>query len=83
MPLYIKNSDITSVTWDIEPETYLGGESSPDEIANYVIDNAKCGSIILLHSMYKAGDTLTAIKKIAMTLKAEGYTFCTVEELIK
>lgn len=83
LPLYLQNSKMISVTCDIEPETYLGYGASPDEIANNVTDNVKSGSIILLHPMYKAENTLAATKKIVMTLKAEGYTFCTVEELLK
>lgn len=83
LPLYLQNSNITSVTCDIEPETYLGYDASPDEITNYVIDNVKSGSIILLHPMYKPENILVALEKIVMTLKAEGYTFCTVEELLK
>lgn len=83
LPLYLQNSDITSVTCDIEPETYLGYDASPDELAKNVTDNIKSGSIILLHPMYKTENTLAAIEKIVPTLKAEGYTFCTVEELLK
>jgi len=83
LPLYLQKSDITSVTWDIEPETDLGYGASPDEIAKYVIDNVKSGSIVLLHPMYKSENTLKAIEKIVVTLKADGYKFCTVEELLK
>lgn len=83
LPLYLKNSNITSVTCDIEPETYLGYDASPDELANYVIDNVKSGSIILFHPMYNAENTLAAIEKAVIALKAEGYTFCTIEELLK
>lgn len=83
LPLYLKNSNITSVTCDIEPETYLGYGAPPDDIANNVTDNVKSGSIILLHPMYKTENTLAAIEKIVTTLRADGYTFCTVEELLK
>ena len=82
LPLYLQNSNITSVTWDLEPETELGYDASPDEIADYVVKNVKSGSIILLHPMYKSENTLKAIEKIVVELKAEGYTFCTVEELL-
>lgn len=50
---------------------------------NNVIENVKSGSIILLHPMYKSENTLIAIEQIVMALKAKGYTFCTVEELLK
>lgn len=83
LPLYLQNSNITAVTCDIEPETYLGFGASPDELANNVNDNIKSGSIILLHPMYKAENALVAVKKIVTTLRAKGYTFCTVEELLK
>lgn len=83
LPFYLQNSNITTVTWDIEPETYLGYDASADELADNVIDNVKSGSIILLHPMHNAKNTLPAIEKIVTTLKEEGYTFCTVEELLK
>lgn len=82
LPLYLHNSNITSVTWDIEPETELGYSSSADQLADNVIKNVKNGSIILLHPMYNTENTLPAIEKIVITLKEEGYTFCTVEELL-
>lgn len=83
LPLYLQNAKMTSVTCDIEPETYLGFDASSEELSNNVTNNVKSGSIILLHPMYKAENSLATIEKIVKTLKAEGYTFCTVEELLK
>lgn len=49
---------------------------------NYVKQNIKPGSIILLHPMYDdTGKELQTIEGILKALSDEGYTFVTVNEL--
>ncbi|MHB1153791.1 MAG: polysaccharide deacetylase family protein [Eubacteriales bacterium] len=82
LPLYLQNNNIKTILCSVEPETVLGNNASPDEIADYVIHNTENGSIILMHPMYNPETVLPAIRKAVTELKKEGYTFCTVEELI-
>ena len=71
---------MTTIMWSIEPETILGYDSSPDAIAQYVIDNVESGSIILLHPMHNAENVLATLDIFVPELQAQGYTFCTVAD---
>ena len=82
LPLYLKNNERKTIMADIEPETALGFKAKPEAVADYVITNVKSGSIILLHPMYNPEEVLPALNLIVPELKRQGYTFCTVEELI-
>ncbi len=82
LPLYLQNNIMKTILCSVEPETVLGNNASPDEIADYVIHNTENGSIILMHPMYNPETVLPAIRKAVTELKKDGYTFCTVEELI-
>jgi peptidoglycan-N-acetylglucosamine deacetylase len=65
--------------WSLEPDTYF---TSTDEKVNYVVENIKPGSIILLHPMYdQTGGEIQAIEGILRELTEEGYKFVTVDEL--
>lgn len=83
LPYYLHRHGRTTVMWDLEPNTIPEVNAGAENIARYVVDNARPGSIILLHVMYDAeGNSIGAIKGIAEGLKAEGYRFVTVSELI-
>ena len=83
LPYYLNNKNITTVTWDVEPETYLDKNASASDISEYVVQNTKPGSIILLHVMFKSRvNSLAAIPLIVQQLKDKGYRFVTVSELI-
>ena len=65
--------------WSLEPDTYY---TSADEKVNYVVENSKPGSIILLHPMYdQTGAEIQVIEDILRELTKEGYKFVTVDEL--
>lgn len=84
LPYYLYQKNITSVTWNIEPESYPEIAQDSDAIAQHVIDKVRPGSIILLHVMFKSREpSMAAVPKIVQTLKAQGYTFVTVNELLK
>ena len=54
-----------------------------DKIAEHVLSRARPGSIIILHVMYRSrGESLKAVEKIVEGLKARGYGFKTVSELL-
>jgi peptidoglycan-N-acetylglucosamine deacetylase len=84
LPYYLKKNNMKTIMWDIEPESYSEVTKSPEKMIEYVVNNAKPGSIILLHPMYKSGDnTVASLKWIIQGLKAKGYSFKTVNELLK
>ncbi|MCK8125078.1 polysaccharide deacetylase family protein [Pseudoalteromonas sp. 2CM39R] len=83
LPYYLNNNNITTVTWDVEPETYLDKNASASDISDYVVQNTKPGSIILLHVMFKSrSNSMAAVPLIVQQLKDKGYRFVTVSELI-
>jgi len=66
------------IQWDVDSLDWK--EGSAEEIANRVFDRVKNGSILLFHN--DAENTPAALKVLLPRLKADGYTFCTVSELI-
>lgn len=84
LPWYLQKTGRTSVTWDIEPETWPDVAKSAQTIAEHVIENARPGSIILLHVMYDSREeSRKALPSIINGLKEQGYTFVTVSDLIE
>ncbi len=88
LPYYLNKHNIKTITWDIEPDTYinqsLSSEKKADFIVNYTVENTKPGSIILLHPFCKSCvSDREAIEPIIKELKKKGYTFVTVSELLK
>lgn len=81
LPYYLSKKDTVTVMWSMEPETVLGFDATAEEIAQYVIDNVKSGSVILLHPMYNPDNILPALDIIVPELKKQGYTFCTIPQL--
>ena len=84
LPYYLKQKGITSVTWDVEPETFIDEEDTSEKIALRALEQVKPGSIISLHIMYEEfGASMGALPIIIRKLKKQGYRFVTVSELIK
>lgn len=81
LPYYLSQIGMTTIMWSIEPETDLGYDASPDDIAQYVIDNVENGSIILFHPMYNAENVLAALNIIVSELQKQRYMFCTVSDI--
>jgi chitin deacetylase len=83
LPYYLSRSGRKSVTWDVEPESRPEVAADSDRIAGHVLARARPGSIIILHVMYGGrAESLKAVKKIVAGLKAQGYSFKTVTELL-
>jgi peptidoglycan/xylan/chitin deacetylase (PgdA/CDA1 family) len=72
---------LKTVTWDVDPRDWsLPGTA---EIYSNIVDNAKPGSIILMHDGGGPRDeTLAALPEIIDTLRARGYGFETVSALL-
>ena len=79
LPYYLNKHNRETIMWSLEPDTYY---TSADEKVNYVVENIKPGSIILLHPMYdQTGEEIQVIEDILRELTKEGYKFVTVDEL--
>src|SRR5947208_1363936 len=69
---------VVALTFDDGPTTY-----AVDEILAYVLTHARPGSVILLHPWYHGREpTREAIAPIIAGLRARGYDFVTVSELL-
>lgn len=81
LPYYLNKNNIETITWDLEPDTFY---YSISDKSDYVNENIKPGSIILLHSMYdESNEDLQTIKGILDSLSKKRYQFITVNELQK
>ena len=66
------------ILWTVDTNDWRG--KAPGEIADYVIQQAKEGSVILMHDQQT--QTADAMEMIIPTLIEEGFRFVTVSELI-
>jgi peptidoglycan-N-acetylglucosamine deacetylase len=83
LPLYLSDHGRTTVTCDVEPESYRDIAADPKLIVEHVLEKTQPGSIILLHVMYKARETSRqALPDVIDGLKARGFRFVTVSELL-
>lgn len=66
-----------NILWDLDTEDWKYKDK--DRIANYIVDNAHDGAIVLLHDLYETSvdGALLAMER----LEKEGYAFVTIEEL--
>ncbi|AKL96020.1 putative xylanase/chitin deacetylase [Clostridium aceticum] len=79
LPYYLKKQGIETIMWDIEPESYY---FSVSDKVDYVSNNIKPGSIILLHPMYDNTENgLRTIEGILESLSQKGYKFITIDAL--
>lgn len=83
LPLYLARSERTTITWDIEPDSFPDIANDPDHIARFVSERVQPGSIILLHPMFRSGEaSLAAVPKLIESLTSRAYSFVTVSELL-
>lgn len=83
LPWHLSKIGQTSVIWTLEPESDPTINADAASIADYVIENAREGSIILLHPMYGDIDKIAeAVRLIAEGLKGKGYSFGTLSEVL-
>ena len=83
LPYYLNSEGIETITWDIEPESYPEIAKNSVAIAEYVVEKSSPGSIILLHVLgSKNNESREAIGPIIEGLKAKGYKFVTVSQLL-
>ncbi|GHH65497.1 chitooligosaccharide deacetylase [Streptosporangium violaceochromogenes] len=81
LPLHLAEHRQRTVMWDVEPDS--GARPTPAEIVTMVREQARPGSIILLHPWYPTGrNTREAITPLIEGLRADGYRFVTIAELL-
>lgn len=83
LPAYLSKTGRKTIMCDVEPDSYADVAEDADKIVAHVLERARPGSIILLHVMYESRDaSLRAVPGILDGLKARGYEFKTVSELL-
>lgn len=80
LPNYLADHDRTTVTWDVEPDS-AGGATREAIVADTMAQTTP-GSIVLLHVMHD-GESAAAVPEIVTGLRARGYEFTTVSDLVK
>lgn len=73
----LKRAKAPILLWSIDPEDWK--DKDPDRVAEHIIDNARDGSIVLLHDIYP--ESVEAALRVVDTLHEEGYYFLTVSDL--
>lgn len=83
LPWYLKQHNIKTIMWDVEPDTYFQGESQA--IVDYTLENTKPGSIILIHPFCDTNCAADreALPQIIDSLQEQEYKFVTISELLK
>lgn len=82
LPLYLAMQGRQTIMWDVEPEST--GVESAEQMVDTALADTKPGSIILLHTMAASRKaSRDAVGPIIEGLKAQGYRFVTVDELVQ
>lgn len=83
LPWYLARHGRTHITWDVAPDSDPQIDHHTDRIVARVLAQTRPGSIILLHPWYHGREaTRAAIAPIIAGLRAQGYEFVTVGELL-
>ncbi|MEU1875779.1 polysaccharide deacetylase family protein [Streptosporangium sp. NPDC020072] len=69
---------LTQVLWTVDPQDWLHRNSAT--VTRRILSATRRNSIILSHDIHRT--TVAAMPKIIRTLKARGYTFVTVSDLL-
>jgi chitin deacetylase len=83
LPWYLARHGRTTITWDVEPDSYPAVAATSPGIVRHVLDRTRPGSIILLHVWYPSRSTsLGAVGPLIDSLRARGYTIGPVRDLL-
>lgn len=84
LPWYLSRTGRTTVTWDIEPDSYPDVASSASSIVAHVGERVRPGSIILLHPWSRARRTSRgAVPDLIDEVEKLGFRFVTLSELLR
>jgi len=87
LPWYLRQHNIPTIMWDVEPDTYA--PQTTDELRaqfliDYTLKNTQPGSIILLHPFCeKCSSDRQALPQIIAQFQSQGYEFVTVSQLLQ
>lgn len=78
-----KSMGLYCVNWSSEscPQDWVKANQTPEYISNYVIENGRNGHLVLLHDIHQA--TVDSVAAMIDGLKAKGFRFATVSELLE
>jgi peptidoglycan-N-acetylglucosamine deacetylase len=80
LPYYLSQNNRKTITWDVEPETFV---KKSEDIISHTLEKTTNGSIILLHVAYDSGqESMKSVEPIIKGLKEKGFEFKTVSELL-
>ena len=83
LPWYLERTGRKTIMWDVEPDSYADVRGDSAAIVEHVRDRARPGSIIILHPWGGANGAIRkAIPGVIREMKALGYAFVTVSELL-
>lgn len=80
LPYYLATTGRTTIMWDIEPEFPPISANTVRGVTDHVLATARPGGIIILHGRHWHSRRATPL--IIAGLKAKGYRFVTVSELL-
>ena len=75
----VKSIGMNTIQWDCDSKDWMEGHTA-EIIKNDVLSKVKSGSIVLFHNA--ALNTPAALPGILEKLKADGYSFCKISDLI-
>lgn len=84
LPWLLSETGRTTVMWDLEPESAPGVGSTEADLVAHVLEQARPGSILLLHAMRDpAGFKLRVLERALPGLRARGFRWVTLRELFE
>jgi len=75
----VRQAGLTMALWDVNPNDC--NVTDPDRIARTVLRNARHGDVIMLHD--GAPGTMHALPGIIAALRSRGYSFVTLDEMLR
>lgn len=80
LPWYLHRTGRTTVLWTLEPDSHF---ARSDSMVAHVLDGVSPGAIILLHvELASRAEERAALAALVPALRAQGYRFVTVSELL-
>jgi len=84
LPRWLARAGRTTVTWDVEPDSYADVAATPEGIVRHVLERVRPGSIVILHVWYPSRRTsLAAVGPLVDSLRARGYAVGPVRDLVR
>jgi peptidoglycan/xylan/chitin deacetylase (PgdA/CDA1 family) len=81
LPIAVERAGARTITWDVEDPESPGTDAAA--YAAHILGQVRPGSIILMHPMYRSGETArAALPGILAQLGGRGYRIVTVGELL-